>query len=55
MKKRLSLYGWTAEHDKMIEVVHKRLQAQGIRFEHDGKPNVSAILLYLLEKESRKK
>lgn len=53
-KRRLSLYGWTTDHDKAIEIVYQQLVKQGIRLEHDGKPNTSAILLYLLEKEARK-
>lgn len=54
-KKRLSLYGWTAQHDQMAAVVYQKLREQGIRFDHDGKPNVSAILLYLLEQAARQK
>ena len=56
MKRRVNLYGWTEEHDRDIEVVYKKLAAKGVRgIERDGKPNTSAILLYLLEMAAKEK
>lgn len=54
-KKRVNVYGWTDEHDKYLQAVYKKLRAQGIPVERDGKPNASAILLYLLEKAAKDK
>lgn len=52
-KRRVNLYGWSKEYDQYLEVVYKQLRAKGIPVERDGKPNVSAILLYLLEREAK--
>ena len=52
-KKRIQVYGWTERHDKAVQTVYENLQKQGLQFDREGKPNVSQILLYLLEKEAR--
>ena len=53
-KRRVNIYGWTDTQQQQLEQVYDRLRAKGLPFERDGKPNVSAILLYLLEQEARK-
>ena len=54
-KRKVNLYGWTDEHTRAIECVFKQLAAKHVRgLERGGKPNVSAIMLYLLEREGRK-
>lgn len=54
-KKRVNIYGWTDDHDAMLQTVFERLRSQGIPVDHNGEPNASAILLYLLEKAAREK
>jgi hypothetical protein len=55
-KKKVNLYGWTEEHTEAIGKVYKQLAAQHVPgIERDGKPNVSSIMLYLLEKAANKK
>lgn len=54
-KTRINISGWTGEHDKALETVYTKLKGQGLTFDHDGKPNTSAILLYLLLQEAKKK
>lgn len=51
-KSRNNIYGWTDEHEQMLMAVYKQLRSAGIPVDHNGKPNRSAILLYLLEKEA---
>lgn len=52
-KRRVNVYGWTEDNDKQLQIVYKHLRGQGIPVERDGKPNASAILLYLLEKAAK--
>lgn len=52
-KKRINLYGWTDAHEEALQVVYKKLRKQGFQVDRKGEPNVSQILLYLLEKEAR--
>lgn len=55
-KKKVNLYGWTEHHTRAIQQVYKQLAAQHVPgIERDGKPNVSSIMLYLLEKAADKK
>lgn len=53
-KSRNNIYGWNEQHDKALMVVFEKLRSQGIPVERNGKPNKSAILLYLLEREANK-
>lgn len=53
-KQRINISGWSDEETKALEIVHAELKRQGLTMERDGKPNTSAILLYLLKKEARK-
>lgn len=46
---------WTERHEKALQAVHEKLVANGVVFEKAGKPNASAILLYLMEQELRRK
>lgn len=55
-KKKVNLYGWTDNHTRAIQQVYKQLAAQHVPgIDRDGKPNVSGIMLYLLEKAADKK
>lgn len=55
MKGKVNVYGWTEEHEKALQVVYKKLRADGLPVERNGKPNASAILLYLLERAAKEK
>ncbi len=54
-KMRVNISGWTDEHDTALQTVYAKLKERGLTFDHDGKPNASAILLYLLLQEAKKK
>lgn len=46
---------WTDRHEKALQAVHEKLTANGVVFEKNGQANASAILLYLMEQELRRK
>jgi len=50
---RINISGWTNRHDEYIEMVHSRLACKGIHLTLGDKPNTSAILRYILEKEAK--
>lgn len=51
---RINISGWTDDDEKALKTVYDILKKQGVVLERDGKPNVSAILLYLLREKARK-
>lgn len=53
-KQRINISGWSDEDTRALEIVHANLKQKGLTMERDGKPNASAILLYLLKQEARK-
>lgn len=50
--KRINIM-WYDRDDEAIRVIHEDLKRQGIFFERDGEPNVSAIIDYILLQKAR--
>lgn len=55
MQKVKNVYGWSEKHQRQLEKIHARLSAKGLPVTRNGQPNASAIILYLIERESLKK
>lgn len=52
-KTKHNLYGWSPACDADIRLVYEHLKTQGFDLSRNGEPNVSATLLYLLNREAR--
>lgn len=50
---RISVY-WTERHEQALQAVYEQMREAGIPCEHNGKPNVSAIIQYALEQTARR-
>ena len=44
---------WADRDEEAIRIIHEELKRQGVFFERDGEPNVSAIIDYILVQKAR--
>jgi hypothetical protein len=52
MTRRINVI-WADRDDEAIKIIHEELKKQGLFFERDGKPKVSAIIDYVLVQKVR--